>query len=76
MKRQTLFYLLFFSAQTAFSQLEVNYKRADGLFDISPYISYLADSSKNLTFEQVQKLPYSSFIQNTKIGLKIGRAHV
>ena len=72
MKRLTLFYLLFFSVQTAFSQFEVNYKKADGLLDISPYISYLADTSQNLTFEQVQKLPYSSFTQNKKIGLSLG----
>ena len=72
MKRQILFYLLFFTTQTAFSQLEVNYKKIDGLLDISPYISYLADTSQNLTFEQVQKLPYFSFIQNKKIGLSLG----
>ena len=54
------------------SQAKISYKKSDGLLDITPYISYLADSTEKLTFEQVKTLPESAFTLNGKVGLNLG----
>ena len=51
---------------TFFSQAKVSYKKTDGLLDITPYISYLADSTEKLTFEQIRALPNSTISINNE----------
>lgn len=64
--------LLLLLSLTCFSQVKISYKKTDGLLDITPYISYLADSTQKLTFEQVRNLPASGFTANNKVGLNLG----
>jgi two-component system, sensor histidine kinase LadS len=65
-------FLLLLISYSGFSQAKISYKKTDGLLDITPYISYMADSSEKLTFEQVRNLPESVFIANNKVGLNLG----
>ena len=69
--KKTLFTFLYLSSLVGFSQTKINYKKADGLLDVTPYIAYMADSSDKMTFEQVRALPYSAFTQNNKVGLRL-----
>ena len=69
--RLSPFCQLFLTAQPVLSQSVVRYKKTHGLLDISPYVFYLADTTRSLTFEQVQKLPYAAFSQNKKTGLNL-----
>lgn len=54
------------------AQTKINYKKSDGLLDITPYISYLADSTGKLTFEQMRNLRASAFKPNKKAGINLG----
>ena len=67
--KKTLFLLFLYIS--GFAQTKISYKKTDGLLDITPYIAYMADSSENMTFEQIRALPYSAFTPNGKVGLRL-----
>ncbi len=68
--------LLILLSYYGLAQPKINYHKSDGLLDVTPYISYMADSTENLTFEQVRRLPASAFKVNGKIGLNLGNTEV
>ncbi|TAG67452.1 MAG: hypothetical protein EAZ26_08895, partial [Runella slithyformis] len=60
------------AAFNTWAQPKVDYHKTDKLLDVAPYVAYLADTAQNLTFAQVQRLPYAAFVVNGKEGLSLG----
>ncbi len=71
-KRVLCLLLVVLVARTAQAQATLRYPNNGGFLDATPFVSYLADTSRLLTIEQVRHLPYAAFTPNRQAGLSLG----